>query len=246
MQAAVRPHRPVITTCIAGAATIVLVAATLLPPRSVPVARQPQLEHAVSAPPVLVIDRASLTPKASDLGLCWAFRPDMLRATIDTSEGTLHCWLDVSAPIAVSNFVGLATGHRAWLDPRTGQIEQRPYYDGLTFHRVIPGFVIQGGDPLGNGIGGPGYEFADEIVSGAKFRPGDLAMANAGPNTNGSQFFITDGSTPWLDGHYTIFGHCEDRDVIHRIASVPAEGDRPRTPVTITHVGVEPCLATGR
>jgi peptidyl-prolyl cis-trans isomerase A (cyclophilin A) len=184
-----------------------------------------------------------VAPVASDLGryvdgLGGAISRSSLRATIETTEGTLHCWLGVSAPIATANFIGLATGQHAWRDPRTGNIEQRPFFDGLTFHRVIPGFMIQGGDPAGNGTGGPGYEFPDEIVPGQRFHPGDLAMANRGPNTNGSQFFIMDGPAPWIDGHYTIFGHCKELDVIHRIASVPTEVDHALAPVTITHVHI--------
>src|SRR5207237_1165368 len=133
------------------------------------------------------------------------------RATIVTSRGTLHCSLDpYDAPIAVANFIGLASGQQGWRDPKTGGVRHTPFYDGLTFHRVIPGFVIQGGDPAGNGTGGPGYELPDEVGAAPPIRPGLLAMANKGPNTNGSQFFITDGSPDHLRGHYTIFGQCDD------------------------------------
>jgi peptidyl-prolyl cis-trans isomerase A (cyclophilin A) len=158
------------------------------------------------------------------------------RANIVTNKGTLRCALfpDV-APRAVANFIGLASGSKPWLDPSTGAVATRPFYNGLTFHRVIPGFVIQGGDPLGNGTGGPGYQFPNEI-SGIKFQPGALAMANAGPDTNGSQFFITVGETPWLEGHHTIFGQC-DPQIAEAIAKVPTgEADRPREPVIIERI----------
>ena len=148
------------------------------------------------------------------------------RATIQTNRGRLHCALVPQvAPRAVSNFVTLA---------KSG------FYDGLIFHRVIPGFMIQGGDPLGNGTGGPGYEFADEIDRDLEFTPGTLAMANKGPNTNGSQFFIMDGTADWLRGHHTIFGQCDEIGVVHAIASVPRSSfDRPKLPVIIEHVTIE-------
>ena len=194
------------------------------PPRAAaPVVRPPVPEDLASA-----LERLPLPAITPEIALP--------RANIVTSKGTLHCVLFPSvAPRAVASFIGLATGTRPWLDPRTGAIAMRPFYDGLTFHRAIPGFVIQAGDPLGNGTGGPGYEFPDEI-SDAKFQPGMLAMANKGPNTNGSQFFITVGPTAWLDGHYTIFGSC-DVEVAQRIANVRTdENSRPRDPVTIEHI----------
>jgi peptidyl-prolyl cis-trans isomerase A (cyclophilin A) len=162
-------------------------------------------------------------------------------ATLVTSEGTLHCRLFADrAPIAVASFVGLATGQLPWRDPETGRVRTDRFYDGLTFHRVIPGFMIQGGDPAGNGAGGPGYELADELDPAAAFEPGTLALANKGPNTSGSQFFLMDGSADWLRGHHTIFGHCDELEVIHRIASVKRSSfDRPIAPVTIEHVSVE-------
>jgi peptidyl-prolyl cis-trans isomerase A (cyclophilin A) len=147
--------------------------------------------------------------------------PTPVVAVIDTSLGKLDCVLDPEhAPKAVANFRRLASKH---------------FYDGLTFHRVIPGFVIQGGDPNGNGTGGPGYEFADEIVPALHFdRPGVLAMANRGPNTNGSQFYVTDAPAPHLEAHETIFGMCGETDVIHAIASVPRDArDKPLEPVVI-------------
>lgn len=129
-------------------------------------------------------------------------------ATFHTSMGDIVIELyEKQAPKTVANFVALARGEREWVDPTSGKRTSRPLYDGTIFHRVIPEFMIQGGDPLGNGTGGPGYRFTDEFVRELKFdRPGLLAMANSGPNTNGSQFFITEVPTPWLTGKHTIFG----------------------------------------
>jgi peptidyl-prolyl cis-trans isomerase A (cyclophilin A) len=129
-------------------------------------------------------------------------------ATFKTSLGDIVVkLLPEKAPKTVENFVALAEGTKEWKDPHGGQMVKKPLYDGTVFHRVIPQFMIQGGDPLGNGTGGPGYKFADEIGPDNKFsKPGLLAMANAGPNTNGSQFFITEVPTPWLDKGHTIFG----------------------------------------
>jgi len=163
-----------------------------------------------------------------------------LVATIKTSKGNLTCTLyDDKAPIAVANFVGLARGVRSWKDP-TGTWVKRPLYDGTTFHRVIKGFMIQGGDPKGNGTGEPGYVFADEIWKGAKHdRAGLLCMANRGPNTNGAQFFITDAAAPHLDRSYTIFGECAPVAVVHAIANVPTQRpDRPVTDVIISSVEI--------
>ena len=135
-------------------------------------------------------------------------------ATLTTRLGTIHCkLLPKEAPLTVANFVGLGRGLKPFRDPATGQAVTRPFYDGLKFHRVIEGFMIQGGDPKGNGSGGPGYKFKNESAPGLTFDvPGVLAMANAGPNTNGSQFFITVGQRHQLDGGYTIFGKCKDVD----------------------------------
>jgi peptidyl-prolyl cis-trans isomerase A (cyclophilin A) len=154
-----------------------------------------------------------------------------LVATIDTSMGTFHCQLyDDKTPMTVANFVGLATG----------QVEKgKPYFDGLTFHRVIPEFMIQGGDPLGVGRGGPGYQFGDEFVPELRMQPGVLAMANAGPSTNGSQFFITEVSPDHLNGKHTIFGQCKEVDLVKQIARVPQdEGNKPNTPVTMNKVTI--------
>ena len=145
-----------------------------------------------------------------------------LHATFKTSLGEIVVkLLPDKAPKTVENFVGLAEGTREWTDPRTGQKVKKPLYDGTVFHRVIPDFMIQGGDPLGTGTGGPGYRFGDEIGPDNKFsRPGLLAMANAGPGTNGSQFFITEVPTPWLNGKHTIFGEVvKGQDLVTKIVA---------------------------
>jgi peptidyl-prolyl cis-trans isomerase A (cyclophilin A) len=168
-----------------------------------------------------------------------------LFVTLDTTEGEIRVQLFPNhAPKTVTNFVELAEGTREWTNPRTGNREKTPLYDGTIFHRVISGFMIQGGDPLGTGTGGPGYRFNDEIHPELAFsRPYLLAMANAGPGTNGSQFFITVDSTTWLTGKHTIFGEVADADsraVVDRIASVAtAKMDRPVTDVVINKVTVE-------
>jgi peptidyl-prolyl cis-trans isomerase A (cyclophilin A) len=159
-----------------------------------------------------------------------------LIATIATPQGTLHCQLfEDKAPITVANFIGLATGQKPWIDPQTGKtVRGKPFYDGLGFHRVIPHFMIQGGDPVGNGTGGPGYKFDDEIAPDLTHQPGALAMANAGPGTNGSQFFIDEVEAKWLNNHHTIFGQCKELEVIGKIASVPrGRADKPDAPVTM-------------
>ena len=146
------------------------------------------------------------------------------------------------APTTVANFVDLATGKRVWTDPRDGQPKNEPLYDGTIFHRVIPDFMIQGGDPEGTGRGGPGYRFEDECPPGGpQFdRPGLLAMANAGPNTNGSQFFVTVAPTKWLTGKHTIFGEVDEgMDVVKAISAVEAPGDRPSTEVVLERVEIE-------
>ena len=160
-----------------------------------------------------------------------------LTATLQTSEGTIVLRLFPDhAPKTVSNFVELAEGTRQWTDPNTRQTSSGKLYDGTIFHRVIPDFMIQGGDPLGTGTGGPGYKFGDEFHPELSFdRPYLLAMANAGPGTNGSQFFITTVPTPWLNRKHTIFGEViEGADVVDRISHVKTQaGDRPVTDVVL-------------
>ena len=167
-----------------------------------------------------------------------------LYATFNTSEGTIVCRLfEQEAPITVKNFVDLAEGTREWTDPRTRQKSTSRLYDGTIFHRVIPDFMIQGGDPEGTGMGGPGYKFQDETKgSPHKFdKHGKLAMANAGPNTNGSQFFITVAPTPWLTGNHTIFGEViEGQDVANKITALPRNRqDRPLKDVILNSVQIE-------
>lgn len=159
-----------------------------------------------------------------------------------TSEGNFTVRLyDQEAPKTVENFIGLAEGTREWTDPRTNQKVKQPYYDGVIFHRVIDGFMIQGGDPLGQGIGGPGYTFADEFHPSLRHnKPGILSMANRGPNTNGGQFFITLAPTPHLDDRHSVFGEVTDgMDVVRRIGSTKtAERDRPVSDITIQTIRI--------
>jgi peptidyl-prolyl cis-trans isomerase A (cyclophilin A) len=166
-----------------------------------------------------------------------------LTATLRTSEGPVVIRLfPDQAPKTVRNFVDLAEGSREWTDPRTRQATNARLYDGTIFHRVIPRFMIQGGDPLGTGTGGPGYRFADEIHPDLRFdRPYLLAMANAGPGTNGSQFFITVVPTPHLNGKHTIFGEVVDgADVVDRISQTQTDrNDRPVQDVVLESVAVE-------
>jgi peptidyl-prolyl cis-trans isomerase A (cyclophilin A) len=165
-----------------------------------------------------------------------------LTATIETNHGTIHCELaGDKVPATVANFVGLATGKHAWWDPKAGKaVTGKPYYDGLTFHRVIPEFMIQGGDIEGRGSGGPGYEFADEFDPTLRHdRPGVLSMANAGPTTNGSQFFITEVPTPNLNDRHSVFGYCKEIDIVKKIARVPTgPNDAPKDPVVMKKVTI--------
>lgn len=170
--------------------------------------------------------------------------PNGPHVVMDTSMGRITCqFFQKQAPVAVANFIGLATGTKDWTNPVTQQVEHnKPLYDGTIFHRVIPEFMIQGGDPTGTGYGSPGYKFDDEIDPNLNFDvAGRLAMANSGPNTDGSQFFITEVPYPTLDQHYTIFGQCDDPsvDVVKTIARVPRdENDRPITPVVLRKVTI--------
>jgi peptidyl-prolyl cis-trans isomerase A (cyclophilin A) len=172
--------------------------------------------------------------------------PDRLMPTFakfNTSEGDFTVrLLDDKAPNTVANFIGLAEGTKEWTDPKTRQKVKRPFYDGLIFHRVIDGFMLQGGCPMGNGMGGPGYQFADEFGPGLKHdRPGLLSMANSGPNTNGSQFFVTLVPTPWLDHKHAIFGEVvEGMDVVQKIGKTQTgPNDRPARDIRIDAVKIQ-------
>ncbi|MFB7515612.1 peptidylprolyl isomerase [Streptomyces sp. NPDC056144] len=171
---------------------------------------------------------------------------EQLYAILKTSLGDIEVRLmPFHAPKTVRNFVELASGEREWTDPATGKVSSDPLYDGTVFHRVIKDFMIQGGDPLGNGTGGPGYQFADEFHPELFFdRPYLLAMANAGPGTNGSQFFVTVGAATWLNRKHTIFGEVvspESRKVVDAIAATPVDPgtDRPLQDVVVESVVIE-------
>jgi peptidyl-prolyl cis-trans isomerase A (cyclophilin A) len=170
---------------------------------------------------------------------------EKLYVRFQTREGTILCELfEKDSPVTVKNFVNLAEGK----EPRAAAKKKGPFYDGIIFHRVIPEFMIQGGDPTGTGMGDPGYKFQDEFQSGLKFdKPGRLAMANAGPNTNGSQFFITEVPTEFLNNKHTIFGQVvEGLDVVKKIARVPkGPNDKPNTPVVIEKLTIERVPAAG-
>jgi peptidyl-prolyl cis-trans isomerase A (cyclophilin A) len=171
-------------------------------------------------------------------------RPAGTYAIFETSEGNIVCRLfEKDAPKTVANFVELAEGQREWTHPSTRKKSKDRLYDGTIFHRVIPDFMIQGGDPQGTGMGGPGYQFEDETRNSPHKldKAGKLAMANAGPNTNGSQFFITVAPTTWLTGKHTIFGEVvEGQDVVKKISEVPrSRQDKPNKDVTVKKVTVE-------
>ena len=163
-------------------------------------------------------------------------------ANIETTAGKIRIKLHGDkTPITVDNFVGLAEGTKEFTDPKTGKKEKRPYFDGVIFHRVVPGFVIQGGDPTGTGTGGPGYKFNNEPHPELKHdKPGIVAMANAGRDTNGSQFYITLAPLPSLDGGYTVFGEVvEGQKVVEAIANAPRSGERPLDPAKIVKISIE-------
>ncbi len=165
------------------------------------------------------------------------------KVVMETTAGKVEITLYKDrAPKTVENFLGLATGKKEWVDPITGKkMKGKSLYSGTIFHRVIPGFMIQGGDPMGTGVGGPGYEFADETSPQDQFdRSGLLAMANSGPNTNGSQFFITVKATPWLNGRHTIFGEVTaGMDVVDKIISAQRDArDRPLQPIKIKKISI--------
>jgi len=202
----------------------------------------PQAKPATTNPP----HRATAAPAASAEDT-----PDPI-AIIDTSAGKMTCTLfPKQAPIGVANFIGLATGTKDWTNPTTHAKKHGvALYDGTVFHRVIPSFMIQGGDPEGSGRGDPGYKFKNETSPDLNFdRPGRLAYANAGPDTNGSQFFITEVPYPSLNGGYTIFGQCDDASVelvkqIARMASDPRD-NRPLRPVRINHITIVKAATAG-
>ncbi len=195
---------------------------------------------------------APATPAAQDLpdapmaNVPINVAPNGPTVVMDTSMGRITCqFFQKQAPLAVANFIGLATGSKDWTDPISKKVQhKKPLYDGTTFHRVIPEFMIQGGDPTGTGMGDPGYTFADEIDPNLNFdRPGRLAMANSGPNTNGSQFFITEAGYDTLNGHYTLFGQCDAAsvEVVKAIARVARDSDdKPRDPVVLIKVTIVP------
>jgi peptidyl-prolyl cis-trans isomerase A (cyclophilin A) len=168
----------------------------------------------------------------------------MLYAHFTTSEGNFTVRLfDAETPNTVANFTGLADGSKEWTDPRSGRKVKAPYFNGTVFHRVIDGFMIQGGDPLGQGTGGPGFTFADEFHPKLRHsKAGILSMANRGPNTNGGQFFITLAATPWLDDKHSVFGEVvEGMDVVTKIGNTTTTkpGDRPVKPITVESVTIE-------
>jgi peptidyl-prolyl cis-trans isomerase A (cyclophilin A) len=170
--------------------------------------------------------------------------PNGPTVVMDTSMGRITCqFYERQAPKAVANFIALAEGTKDWTDPATKKVvHNKRYYDGTTFHRVIPVFMIQGGDPTGTGMGDPGYTFEDEIDPNLNFdQPGKLAMANSGPNTNGSQFFVTEQAYDALNQHYTLFGQCDEPSVlvVKTIARVERDGgDKPLTPVVLKQVTI--------
>ena len=185
-------------------------------------------------------------PDAPVANVAVLIQPNGPRVVFDTSMGRITCqFYQKQAPNAVANFIGLATGQKEWTDPKTHkQVRNKPFYDGTIFHRVIPEFMIQGGDPTATGMGDPGYSFDDELNPGLNFdRPGRLAMANSGPNTNGSQFFITEQAYDTLNQHYTLFGQCDEAgvEVVKAIARVDRDADdKPKSPVTLDKVTIVP------
>jgi len=202
-----------------------------------------KLRHFLTPGFAIALSFSALAQDATPAAL---IHPNGPMVVMDTSMGRITCqFFQKEAPVAVANFIGLATGTKDWTDPATKKVQHhKPLYDGTTFHRVIPGFMIQGGDPLGSGEGDPGYTFDDEFDPNLNFDvAGRLAMANSGPNTNGSQFFITEQAYPTLDQHYTIFGQCDDSSVlvVKTIARVERDSnDKPLTPVTLNKVTIVP------
>jgi peptidyl-prolyl cis-trans isomerase A (cyclophilin A) len=193
-----------------------------VPPPAAAQQKPPPVADAAPPPPAAGGSEVR-APTAADLA---TYTADLkgtgpLTATLETAQGTLHCELfEKAAPVTVANFVGLARGLHPFVDPVSGKVEKRPYYDGTFFHRVIPGFMAQGGDPTATGTGGPGYRFGNEVSSELRHLPGTLSMANAGPDTNGGQFFIMEAAQPRLDGSYNVFGRCKEIAVVKKLTAV--------------------------
>lgn len=189
---------------------------------------------------------ASIFVLASNISFGMGEKPNMPEtkyAIFETTKGNITIMLYPDrAPETVANFIGLATGSKQWADPNLGGMTSKPLYDGTIFHRVIPDFMIQGGDPLGTGFGGPGYQFKDEFDDSLVFSaPGRLAMANSGPNSNGSQFFITTVATPWLNHKHTIFGQVIDgEEIVEAISLVEKDANnKPIEPVVIKKISIK-------
>ncbi|ABF41581.1 Peptidylprolyl isomerase [Candidatus Koribacter versatilis Ellin345] len=201
-----------------------------------------------AAPAIPAVADKDITPELAHTTLG---TPEQPVAVIETTKGTFRCVLfKMEAPLTVENFIGLARGTKDWTDPGTGFKKHNvPLYTGTQFHRVIPNFMVQGGDPMGTGMGDPGYKFKDEFNSDLNFdRPARLAMANSGANTNGSQFFITEVPTPHLNQKHTIFGQCDNVDLVQQMARVPRDerNDKPTESISITGIkfeGVKPPAA---
>lgn len=239
-------------TCTA--ATFILAAATLSAQTAHPPSLPPETAAPATAPPATAAPASQLPdsplPNSPGVGAqpAGAPAPEPTGPTVimDTSMGRLTCKLfDKQAPLAAANFIGLANGTKEWTDPTSlKKVKGQRFYDGTTFHRVIPAFMIQGGDRRGDGTGDAGYFFDNEVLSNLTFDvPGRLAMANAGPNTNGTQFFVTELPQPDLDGKYTIFGQCDAHSVliVATIARVDRNSqDKPLTPVALNKVTIVP------
>jgi peptidyl-prolyl cis-trans isomerase A (cyclophilin A) len=212
----------------------------ILLPGAFPLAAQPAKKDQPAKKP-----QAAKKPQPAPTTAPKPVRDPGLYIKFETDLGSITCKLyEKEAPITVRTIVGLATGRLSYIDPRTRQkVSGKRFYDGLTFHRVIPKFMIQGGDPLGTGMGGPegpGFPFQDEFVPSLRFDvPGRLAMANAGPRTNASQFFITEAPYDYGNNRHTILGQCENIDVVKAIARVPSRSDQPIKPVVMKRVIVE-------
>ena len=230
---------------IAHRFTLALVLPTMLAATGIASAQQTPPPQTPIAPPAAPGATEEL-PDSPGAQTAPPAEPTGPTAVLDTSMGRITCRLfDKQAPQTVANFIGLAEGTKDWTDPATDEKEHgKTFYDGTTFHRVIPGFMAQGGDPMGDGRGDPGYYIQDEIDPSLMFDvPGRLAMANSGPNTDGSQFFVTEEIQPSLNGHYTIFGQCDPSSVlvVKTITRVERDGrDKPLTPVVLKKVTIVP------